>query len=57
MQKWDRLLLQSKLSQCIKFAGVLNNCRFEKNLVPMLDENDIYINQIFNIANVFTTRT
>ena len=30
---------------------------FWKNLVPMLDENDIYINQIFNIENVFTTRT
>ena len=57
MQKWDRFLLQSKLLQCIKFASVLNNCCFEKNLVPMLDENDIYINQIFNIENVFMTRS
>ena len=54
MQNWDRLLLQTKLLECIKFACILNNYFFSRNLVSLLDENDKYINQIFNIENFFT---
>ena len=30
---------------------------FSRNLVSLLDENDKYINQIFNIENFFTDRS
>ena len=30
MQNWDRLLLQTKLLECIKFACVLNNGLFRE---------------------------
>ena len=30
---------------------------FSKNLVPLLDESDIYVNQMFNIDNFFTYRS
>ena len=30
MQKWDRILLQTKLLECIKLSCVLNNCLFRE---------------------------
>ena len=41
----------------IKFTYVLNNCFLPKNVVPLLDENDKYINQMFNIENFFMGRS
>ena len=52
MQKLDRPFLERKLPECIYLQLF-----FSKNLVPLLDENDIYVNQMFNIENFFTDRS
>ena len=55
---WNTEVRQTSASEQVARMHQICLCTkqlsFSKKLVPLLNENDIYINQIFNIENVFT---